>query len=190
VGIATDEEILAGAEPGTSATAQLILPVPPGSSAQRFADAMRRAVSDLAEGSLALDVAGSSEFGSLIGREGRIVRVEVSARTLEEATRWADSARNRLRALPTLADVREAQEGMQPVVEVTLARDRIAERGLTIESVASALAGGLGGWCACGRVARNRPAHAHLCSLCRLRERGPRRSDERDRRRRARSAAR
>jgi HAE1 family hydrophobic/amphiphilic exporter-1 len=50
-----------------------------------------------------------------------------------------------MRGLSSLSDVRDAQEGQQPVVEVTLARDRIAERGLSIQSVASALAGGLGG---------------------------------------------
>ena len=146
VGVATDEEILAGAEPGTSATAQLILPVPAGKGAGEFADEIRAALPDLAtQGMLALDVAGASEFGSLIGREGRIVRVEMSARTYEEATRWADSARSLMKGLSSLSDVREAQEGMQPVVEVTLQRQRIAERGLTINAVSNALAGGLGG---------------------------------------------
>jgi HAE1 family hydrophobic/amphiphilic exporter-1 len=146
VGTATDEEILAGADPGTSATAQLILPVPNGKRAGAFADEIRAALPDLAsQGLLALDVAGASEFGSLIGREGRIVRVEMSARTYDEATRWADSARALMKGLPSLSDVREAQEGMQPVVEVTLERQRIAERGLTIQAVSNALAGGLGG---------------------------------------------
>jgi HAE1 family hydrophobic/amphiphilic exporter-1 len=146
VGTATDEEILAGADPGTSATAQLILPVPSGRGATEFANDVRAALPDLSgQGMLALDVAGASEFGSLIGREGRIVRVELSARTYGEAERWADSARAIMRALPSLSDVRDAQEGTQPVVEVTLARARIAERGLTIQSVANALAGGLGG---------------------------------------------
>jgi len=146
VGTATDEEILAGADPGTSASAQLILPVPSGGGATAFANAMRAALPDLAgQGMLALDVAGASEFGSLIGREGRIVRVELSARTYDEAARWADSARSIMRGLASLSDVRDAQEGMQPVVEVTLARDRIAERGLSIQAVANALAGGLGG---------------------------------------------
>jgi HAE1 family hydrophobic/amphiphilic exporter-1 len=146
VGTATDEEILAGADPGTSATAQLILPVPSGKGAGELAEAIRAALPDLvSQGLLALDVAGGSEFGSLIGREGRIVRVELSARTYDEAARWADSARSLIRELPSLADVREAQEGLQPVVEVTLKRDRIAERGLTIRSVSDAVAGGLGG---------------------------------------------
>ena len=146
VGTATDEEILAGADPGTSATAQLILPVPSGRGATEFANEIRAALPDLAsQGMLALDVAGASEFGSLIGREGRIVRVELSARTYDEAERWADSARAIMNKLTSLSDVRDAQEGTQPVVEVTLARDRIAERGLTIQAVASALAGGLGG---------------------------------------------
>ena len=44
-----------------------------------FANELRGALPDLAKGALALDLAGQSEFGSLIGREGRIVRVEVSA---------------------------------------------------------------------------------------------------------------
>jgi HAE1 family hydrophobic/amphiphilic exporter-1 len=146
VGTATDEEILAGADPGTSATAQLILPVPEGKGAGEFADGLRTALPDLSsQGLLALDVAGASEFGSLIGREGRIVRVELSARTYDEAARWADSARSIMRGLTSLSDVRDAQEGMQPLVEVTLARDRIAERGLSIQAVANALAGGLGG---------------------------------------------
>jgi HAE1 family hydrophobic/amphiphilic exporter-1 len=146
VGTATDEEILAGADPGSSATAQIILPVPSNKDATQLANEVRQALPDLAGGGmLALDVAGASEFGSLIGREGRIVRVELSARTYDDAARWADSARSLMRALPSLSDVRDAQEGLQPVVEVTLARDRIAERGLTIRSVADAVAGGLGG---------------------------------------------
>jgi HAE1 family hydrophobic/amphiphilic exporter-1 len=146
VGVATDEEILAGAEPGTAASAQLILPVPGNKGAGEFADEIRAALPDLAtQGMLALDVAGASEFGSLIGREGRIVRVEMSARTYDEAARWADSARSLMKGLASLSDVRDAQEGMQPVVEVTLERQRIAERGLTIQAVSNALAGGLGG---------------------------------------------
>ena len=146
VGVATDEEILAGAEPGTSASAQLILPVPDNKGAGEFADEIRAALPDLAtQGMLALDVAGASEFGSLIGREGRIVRVEMSARTYDEASTWADTARALMKGLTSLSDVREAQEGMQPVVEVTLQRQRIAERGLTIQAVSNAVAGGLGG---------------------------------------------
>jgi hypothetical protein len=65
-------------------------------------------VPDLATGALALDLAGQSEFGSLIGREGRLVRVEISAATLAESQRWADSARTLLRGVKTLADVRDA----------------------------------------------------------------------------------
>jgi multidrug efflux pump subunit AcrB len=96
VGLATDEEVLAGADPGTSATAQVLIPVPDGADAGRFAEQLRTAVPDLAHGALALDLAGQSEFGSLIGREGRLVRVDVSAPRLEEARRWADSVRTRL----------------------------------------------------------------------------------------------
>ena len=145
VGVATDEEVLAGADPGTSATAQLIIPVPDGQSASRFADRLRRAVPDLAAGSLAIDLAGQSEFGSLIGREGRLVRVEVSAPRVDEADRWADSARRLLEPLKTLADVRDAYSGTQPTVEVSLERQRIAQYGLSVDAVANALAGGLGG---------------------------------------------
>ncbi|MBL8983357.1 MAG: efflux RND transporter permease subunit, partial [Gemmatimonadetes bacterium] len=93
VGTATDEEVLAGADPGSSATAQLLVPVPEGTNATTFADRLRAGVPDLSKGALAIDLAGQSEFGSLIGREGRTVRVEVSARTLDEASRWADSVR-------------------------------------------------------------------------------------------------
>jgi HAE1 family hydrophobic/amphiphilic exporter-1 len=145
VGLATDEEVLAGADPGTSATAQVLIPVPDGADAGRFAEQLRTAVPDLAQGALALDLAGQSEFGSLIGREGRLVRVDVSAPRLDEARRWADSVRTRLDQIPTLTDVRDAFSTTQPTVEVTLERGRIAEHGLSVERVADVLAGGLGG---------------------------------------------
>jgi hydrophobic/amphiphilic exporter-1 (mainly G- bacteria), HAE1 family len=145
VGVATDEEVLAGADPGTSASAQLILPVPQGQNAGRFADRIRSAAPDLARGSLAIDLAGQSEFGSLIGREGRLVRVEVSAPKPDEAARWADSVRRLVEPLKTLADMRDAFSSTQPTVEVTLERQRIAQYGLSIDAVANALAGGLGG---------------------------------------------
>jgi HAE1 family hydrophobic/amphiphilic exporter-1 len=145
VGLATDEEVLAGADPGTSATAQVLIPVPDGADAGRFAEQLRMAVPDLAHGALALDLAGQSEFGSLIGREGRLVRVDVSAPRLEEARRWADSVRTRLEQISTLSDVRDAFSTTQPTVEVTLERGRIAEHGLSVERVAEVLAGGLGG---------------------------------------------
>ncbi len=145
VGSATDEEVLAGAEPGSSATAQVIIPVPEGEPAARFADRLRAAVPDLAAGALALDLAGQTEFGSLIGREGRTVRVEVSAPTLADAERWADTARAALRALPGLTDVREAYRGTQPVVEVGLERERMARHGVGVDAIAAALSGALGG---------------------------------------------
>jgi HAE1 family hydrophobic/amphiphilic exporter-1 len=145
VGIATDEEVLSGAEPGSSATAQMIIPVPDGRGAADFADDLRAAVPDLAAGALALDLAGQSEFGSLIGREGRLVRVEVSARDPADARRWADTVRTRMRALSTLADVRDANAGTQPIVEVTLERERLAERNISATAIADALSGALGG---------------------------------------------
>ncbi len=146
VGRATDEEILSGANPGSSATAQLIVPVPEGESASRFADALRAAVPELvAQGALAIDLAGQSEFGSLIGREGRIVRVEVAAGSLDESQRWADSVRTMMRGMSSLADVRDAFAATQPVIEISLERERLAERGISPAMVASALQGGLGG---------------------------------------------
>jgi HAE1 family hydrophobic/amphiphilic exporter-1 len=145
IGTATDEEVLAGADPGSSSSAQVLVPVPPGEDAARFADRLRVAVPFLAAGQLALDLAGQSEFGSLIGREGRTVRVEVSAARIAEAQRWADTVRARLAALPTLTDVRQAFSGTQPSFEVSLQRQRIAERNLPVDAVSGALAGGLGG---------------------------------------------
>ncbi len=145
VGEATDEELLAGAEPGGAHTAQVIAPVPAGMDATRFAEMLRRGVPDLAQGALALDLAGQSEFGSLIGREGRVVRVEISAARLDEAERWAATVKERLSSLATLADVREAYAGSQPIVQVEFERDRIAQHNLSLEAVADALAGGLGG---------------------------------------------
>jgi multidrug efflux pump subunit AcrB len=50
-----------------------------------------------------------------------------------------------MRALPSLSDVRDAYAETQPIVEVTLRRDRMAERGIVPEQVASALSGALGG---------------------------------------------
>ncbi|HEU4800968.1 MAG TPA: efflux RND transporter permease subunit [Gemmatimonadales bacterium] len=145
VGLATDEEVLAGADPGTSATAQILIPVPDGTSADRFAEGLRAAVPDLASGALALDLAGQSEFGSLIGREGRLVRVEISAARADEAERFAATVRAAMDSLPRLADVRDAYAGTQPQVEIALERERIAERGISVDAVADALAGGLGG---------------------------------------------
>ncbi|TDJ57222.1 MAG: efflux RND transporter permease subunit [Gemmatimonadetes bacterium] len=145
VGEATDEELLGGAEPGGANTAQIIAPVPAGMAAGDFAERLRLGVPDLAQGALALDLAGQSEFGSLIGREGRAIRVEISAGRLEQAERWAETVRRRLAQLPTLVDARLAYAGSQPVIEVEFQRDEIAQHGVSLEAVAEAIAGGLGG---------------------------------------------
>ncbi len=145
VGKATDEEVLAGADPGSSATAQLIVPVPANADAAQFAQQLRAKLPDLAKGALAIDLAGQSEFGSLIGREGRLVRVELSAPTLVESQRWADTVRTAMQTVPALTDVRDAFAATQPIVEVTLERARMAERNIVPQQVASALAGALGG---------------------------------------------
>ena len=145
VGKATDEEVLAGADPGSSATAQLIVPVPANADAAQFAQQLRAKLPDLAKGALAIDLAGQSEFGSLIGREGRLVRVELSAPTLVESQRWADTVRTAMQTVPSLTDVRDAFAATQPIVEVSLERARMAERNIVPQQVASALAGALGG---------------------------------------------
>ncbi len=145
IGEATDEEVLAGADPGGAHTAQVIAPVPDLAEATLFADRLREAVPDLAAGGLALDLAGQSEFGSLIGREGRALRVEISAPRPEIAEAWASQVQDRLSAVPTLTDVRNAYAGSQPIVEVSFHRERIAQRNLSLDAVAEALAGGLGG---------------------------------------------
>jgi hydrophobic/amphiphilic exporter-1 (mainly G- bacteria), HAE1 family len=145
VGKATDEEVLSGADPGSSATAQLIVRIPEGRPAAAFAQELRAALPDLASGALAIDLAGQSEFGSLIGREGRLVRVELSGTSPTEAQQWADTVRAALRGLPTLSDVRDAYAATQPVVEVRLERARLAERNIPPAAVSSALSGALGG---------------------------------------------
>ena len=145
IGVATDEEVLAGADPGTSASAQLLIPVPGGKGAAAFAEKLRHAVPDLAQGSLAIDLAGQSEFGSLIGREGRLVRIEVAAPKLAEAAQWAEKLRASLTGLPSLSDVRDAYASTQPTVEVTLDRSQMARLNVTSIQVANALSGGLGG---------------------------------------------
>lgn len=145
VGVASDEEVLSGSEPGSSATAMFVFPVPQGMKASVFGDRLRRAVPDLTNGALSLDLAGQSEFGSLIGREGRSVRVEISAPREEDSQAAAVVVRNAIARDSNLADVQDAFSGTEPVIEVSLLRDRIARRGLTINAVLSALQGALGG---------------------------------------------
>jgi HAE1 family hydrophobic/amphiphilic exporter-1 len=146
IGYATDEEVLAGSEPGSPASASFVIPIPDGMSATRFAEQLRAGLPDLGEaGALALDLAGQSEFGSLIGREGRSVRVEVSAARREDGSAAAEQVRRAMMAVPDLADVRDAFAGDQPVVEISLQRDRIARRGISPQVVIDALKGSLGG---------------------------------------------
>lgn len=146
IGYATDEEILSGSEPGSPATANFVVPVPDAMSATVFANRLRAGVPDLAgAGALALDLAGQSEFGSLIGREGRSVRVEVSASKREDGAAAAEQVQRAMRDVAGLADIRDAFSGDQPVVELTLRRDRIALRGISPQVVINALKGSLGG---------------------------------------------
>ena len=146
VGLATDEEVLGGSEPGSSATAQIIIPAPDGKTAVDVADRIRRQLPDLADaGYLSLDVAGQSEFGALTGREGRLVKVEVEAATYDASQKAAEVVRGKLAAVSTLSDVRNQFATTQPIIELQSARDRIAEHGLTPNGVASAMSGALGG---------------------------------------------
>ena len=116
------------------------------SAPAEFADQLRARVPDLAAGALAIDLAGQSEFGSLIGREGRLLRVEVGAPDRGEAARVGPTAPAPCSAaIPGLTDVRDAYAGTQPVIELGLERERIALRGSRWTRWPSALAGGLGG---------------------------------------------
>jgi HAE1 family hydrophobic/amphiphilic exporter-1 len=145
IGYATDEEVLAGAEPGSQGSALFVIPVPDAMDAPTFARRLREAVPDLANGSLSLDLAGQSEFGSLIGREGRSVRVEISTPRRQDGEAVALQVRTALTNLPELADVRDAFAGTQPIIELSLRRDRIAQRGLSTQAVINGLKGSLGG---------------------------------------------
>lgn len=146
VGLATDEEVLGGSEPGSSATAQIIIPAPDGKTAVQVSNQIRSHLSDLANnGYLSLDVAGQSEFGALTGREGRLVKVEVQAATYAASQKAADIVREKVAKLETLSDVRNAFATTQPIIEIQSERDRIAQHGLTPSAVASAMSGALGG---------------------------------------------
>jgi HAE1 family hydrophobic/amphiphilic exporter-1 len=145
IGYATDEEVLAGAEPGSQGSALFVIPVPDAMDAPTFASRLREAVPDLANGSLSLDLAGQSEFGSLIGREGRSVRVEISTPRRQDGEAVALQVRTALTTLPELADVRDAFAGTQPIIELSLRRDRIAQRGLSTQAIINGLKGSLGG---------------------------------------------
>ncbi len=145
VGLASDEEVLSGAEPGSSGTASMVIPVAKGMKPADFAAALRRAVPDLAQGDLAIDLAGQSEFGALIGRQGRTINVEVTAQNIADAQAAADQVRHALTPLTSLADVRDAFAGTEPVIEVTPQRARIAEDGLQVQPVLDVLQGALGG---------------------------------------------
>lgn len=146
IGFATDEEVLAGSEPGSPASATFVIPVPSRRAASRFADELRAGVPDIVNsGALTLDLAGQSEFGSLIGREGRSIRVEVSSARRADGTIASEQVRQAMMSLPELADVRDAFASDQPVVELSLRRDRMARLGITPKVVIDALKGSLGG---------------------------------------------
>ena len=170
--MATDEEVLSGSEPGSAGTAVFVIPIPDGMAATDFAARLREAVPDLAAGgALALDLAGQSEFGSLIGREGRTVRVEVSAPQRGDAARAAEQVRIALEDVPQLADVRDAFAGTQPLVELTLNRERIAQRGLHAAGDHQRPQG-FARWRGGNGAARDRSPHSHSGALRWHRQRG------------------
>lgn len=145
IGRASDEELLAGSAAGGPNQATAILAVPRGATSAQFAATLRRDLPHLAQGALTLDAAGQSEFGALIGREGRSVRVEVAAPSTAATAALADTVRQALAGIPGLADVREAYQGLQPQVEIEVRRERLAVYDIPIEAVAGALSGALGG---------------------------------------------
>lgn len=145
VGRATDEEVLAGSAPGGPNQATAILAVPARSSAAEFSAHLRRDLPHLAQGALTLDAAGQGEFGALIGREGRTIRVEVAAPSATATASLADTVRRLMAGIPGLADVREAYQGLQPLVEIEVQRDRLARHDIPLDAVAGALSGALGG---------------------------------------------
>jgi multidrug efflux pump subunit AcrB len=73
------------------------------------------------------------------------VRVEVSGNSPETAAEFAEQVRGELGKLPTLADVRNANAGTQPIIEVELERERLARFAIAPEQVIGALGGALGG---------------------------------------------
>lgn len=150
IGAATDEEVLSGAEPGSGNTAVLIVPTPRGSSSQQFVEAMRQGLPDLVSGgeaTLSFDLAGQSEFGSLIGRAGRLVQVEVGSSVADPVAARSAAAmiRNVMDTLPMLRDVGFSYEETQPAIEVGLQRERMARYGVSPSQVANLLKGALGG---------------------------------------------
>ncbi len=144
VGAATDEEILIGADPGSASTAMLVVPVPDHIPSARFAAQLRSGLPDLA-GMLSTDQAGQSEFGSLVGRTGRLVQVEVSAQTTELAQEAAGQVRRALDSLPELSEVQNAFRETQAMIEIAIRRDRLARHNIAPNRVASAMQGALGG---------------------------------------------
>ncbi len=124
---ATDEEVLAGAEPGSPATRHFIVPVPAVMTAQAFADSLRAR----------RPRPGPGRHPGTRPRRPVGVRFADRPRGPHRAGRGLDrQARGRrrrgrsgphdLRTIPGLADVRDAFAGTEPVVELTLRRDRSA----------------------------------------------------------------
>ena len=145
VGVATDEEVLAGAAPGSPATARVLLPVPRGRTAAALTRGMRDALPDLvAAGTLTLDPGGYSEFAALFGRDARTVRVLVHAPGEAMARAWGDSVRRWLGGIPGLTEVRTAYDTAQPVEALTLRRDRMALLGIDPPAISAALRGLVG----------------------------------------------
>ncbi|MES3034953.1 MAG: efflux RND transporter permease subunit [Gemmatimonadota bacterium] len=144
-GFASDEEVLGGSDRGGSNVAFAVIPVPEGRTGQWLSDNLRKSLPAFAKSSLTFDKAGQSEFGALVGREGRVLRVEVSATTLLGADMWSDSIMQIMRTLPELADVRLAGDERQSQIEVELDRDKLTRLGLNVQAVAGTLASAIGG---------------------------------------------
>ena len=147
MGVATDEEVLSGADPGSSSTAQMVIPVPQGAEAQQFADALRARRARPRGGvrwrstwraSRSSAARSAARAGWCASRSARLDQKQAERLgRYRPAHRRRDSRAvrraRRLRRHP--ADGRD---------HAGAAADR-AQRGMIVEQVADALAGGLGG---------------------------------------------
>jgi hydrophobic/amphiphilic exporter-1 (mainly G- bacteria), HAE1 family len=145
VGRATNEELLSGADPGSRGTAAIILPVPPSMTSRDFARGVRNAVPELTDNVLNLDFAGQSEFGGLLGRNGRLVRVELAVPPGSERHAWVDSIVTRLRESRALSDVRIANASSRSEIELRFNRLRMAQLGIDLNVAIRSLRGAIGG---------------------------------------------
>ena len=132
---------------GSSATAQLFVRCRRDETRRRFADRLRAARAGPGAGRARARSRGPVGIRqSLIGRRGAAGPRRGAARPRSTSRSAGPIRRARcLRGIKTLADVRDAYGGTQPVIEVTLERDRLAQRGIIGDRRGKRALGGLGG---------------------------------------------